>query len=151
MAAERDLGCLDGLLLAPVDRTAIYFGKALSNWLFILLTAVIFLPLFGLLYNAFSVLRPGMLGIVLMGTFGYAAVGTLFSTMTIQTRTREILLPVLLLPVVLPLLFAAVRAGAGILQGSSWQDILPWFNLLLAYDLVLPAACFMAFEYVVEE
>lgn len=151
MAVEKDRGCLDGLLLAPVDRTAIYFGKTLANWLFMLLTAAVVLPIYALFYNDVRVFQPGLLAVVLLGSFGYVAVGTLLATMAVQTRTRDILLPILLFPVVIPLLIAAVKASGGILQARGSAEIIPWINLLLVYDTIFTAAAFMVFEYVVEE
>ena len=150
MAVEKDRGCLDGLLLAPVDRTAIYFGKALSNLVFMLVVAAIVLPLYSILYNT-NLFLPGLLGVILLGSLGYVAVGTLLSAMTVQARTRDILLPILLFPVVLPLLVAAVKASSGFLQAQPLELILPWLNLLLVYDVIFIAVAFMVFDYVVEE
>src|SRR5271157_746264 len=150
MAVEKDRGCLDGLLLAPVDRTAIYFGTALSNLVFMLVVAAIVLPLYSILYNT-NLFLPGLLGVILLGSLGYVAVGTLLSAMTVQARTRDILLPILLFPVVLPLLVAAVKASSGFLQSQPLELILPWLNLLLAYDVIFTAVGFMVFDYVVEE
>jgi heme exporter protein B len=150
MAVEKDRGCLDGLLLAPVDRTAIYFGKALGNWVFMLIVAAIVLPLYSVLYNT-SLFLPGLLLVILLGTAGYTAIGTLLSAMAVQARTRDILLPILLFPVTVPLLIAAVKASGGYLQGLQMVDIQPWLNLLGAYDVIFIAAAFMVFDYVVEE
>ncbi len=115
MAVEKDRGCLDGLLLAPVDRSAIYFGKALSNLAFMLIVAIIVLPVYSVLYNI-NVFNPGLLLVILLGSAGYVAVGTLLSSMAVQTRTRDVLLPVLLFPVIVPVLLAAVKASGGFLQ-----------------------------------
>src|SRR5688500_16480646 len=115
MSIEKDRGCLDGLLLAPVDRSAIYFGKFISNLAFMLLVEAVVLPVYSVLYNI-NLFRPGLLIIILLGSIGYAAVGTLLSAMSVQTRTRDILLPILLFPVVIPLLIAAVQASNGILN-----------------------------------
>ncbi len=150
MATEKDRGCLDGLLLAPVDRSAIYFGKALGNLVFMLVIEVIVLPIYSVLYNV-NLFNPGLIMIILMGSVGYVAVGTLLSTMSVQTRTRDMLLPILLFPLVIPILIAAVKASAGFLDGSPWGDIAPWFNLLLVYDVIFVAIAFMVFDYVVEE
>lgn len=150
MAVEKDRGCLDGLLLAPVDRTAIYFGKALANWLFMLLVAVIVLPVYSVLYNI-NLFQPGLLLVILLGSEGYVAVGTLLSTMTVQTRTRDILLPILLFPIVIPVVVAAVKASGNFLAGLEMAEILPWLNLLIVYDVVFTAVSFMVFDAVVEE
>ena len=150
MAVEKDRGCLDGLLLAPVDRTAIYFGKALSNLVFMLLVAAIVLPVYSLVYNT-NLFLPGLLGVIVLGSLGYVAVGTLLSAMTVQARTRDILLPILLFPVVLPLLVSAVKASTGFLQAQPMDLIMPWINLLVVYDVIFTAVAFMVFDYVVEE
>jgi len=150
MAMEKDRGCLDGLLLAPVDRSAIYFGKMIGNLIFMLIVEVIILPVYSLLYNI-NLFNLGLILVVLLGSWGYVAVGTLLASMAVQTRTRDILLPILLFPVVIPLFIAAVKASGGFLQGIPVDEIRPWLNLLLVYDVVFSAVAFMVFDYVVEE
>lgn len=150
MAVEKDRGCMDGLLLAPVDRSAIYFGKAISNLVFMLIVEVIVLPVYSVLYNA-NLFQPGLLLVIFLGSIGYVAVGTLLSAMAVQTRTRDVLLPILLFPLVVPVVIAAVKASSGILQGQEFSEIRTWINLLLVYDVIFIAISFMFFEYVVEE
>jgi heme exporter protein B len=151
MAIEKDRGCLDGLLLAPVDRTAIYFGKAISNLAFMLIVEAIVLPVYSFLYNI-DLFNPGLLLIILLGSIGYTAVGTLLASMAIQARTRDVLLPILLFPVVIPVLIAAVKASGGYLTGEVFNSgILPWMNLLIVYDVVFIAIAYMVFDFVVEE
>jgi heme exporter protein B len=150
MAIEKDRGCLDGLLLAPVDRSAIYFGKVISNLAFMLIVEAIILPVYSVLYNV-NLFQPGLLMVILLGSIGYTAVGTLLSAMAVQTRTRDVLLPILLFPVVVPVLVAAVKASGGYLSGAKMDEILPWLNFLIAYDVIFTAIAFMFFDYVVEE
>ncbi len=150
MAIEKDRGCLDGLLLAPVDRSAIYFGKAISNLAFMLIVAIIVLPVYSVLYN-FNLFNPGLLLVILLGSTGYVAVGTLLSSMAVQTRTRDVLLPVLLFPVIVPVLLAAVKASGSFLQNIPMNEIWPWINILIAYDVIFTAIAYMVFDYVVEE
>jgi heme exporter protein B len=150
MAVEKDRGCLDGLLLAPVDRSAIYFGKAISNLAFMLIVALVVLPIYSLLYNI-NLFTPGLLVVVILGSTGYVAVGTLLSSMAVQTRTRDVLLPVLLFPVIVPVLLAAVKASSGFLQNLPMAEIWPWLNILIAYDVIFTAVAFMVFDFVVEE
>jgi heme exporter protein B len=150
MAVEKDRGCLDGLLLAPVDRTAIYFGKVVSNLAFMLIVEAIVLPVYSFLYNI-NLFNPGLLSVILLGSIGYTAVGTLLASMAIQTRTRDVLLPILLFPVAIPVLIAAVKASGGFLTGDDFANILPWMNLLVVYDVIFIAVAFMLFDYVVEE
>jgi heme exporter protein B len=150
MAIEKDRGCLDGLRLAPVDRTAIYFGKVISNLVFMLIVEVITLPVYSIFYNV-NLFNLGFIGVILLGSIGYTAVGTLLSTMTVQARTRDMLLPILLFPVLIPVLVAAVKASGGFLQGAAMADILPWLNILIVYDVIFIALAFMVFDFVVEE
>jgi heme exporter protein B len=150
MAVEKDRGCLDGLLLAPVDRSAIYFGKVISNLAFMLIVEAIVLPIYSVLYNV-NLFQPGLLMVILLGSIGYVAVGTLLASMAVQTRTRDVLLPILLFPVVVPILIAAVKASGGYLTGADMDEILPWLNLLIVYDVIFTAIAFMVFDYVVEE
>ncbi len=150
MAVEKDRGCLDGLLLAPVDRSAIYFGKVIGNLVFIWLVAAIVVPLYSLLYNA-NLFHPGLLLVILLGSTGYVAVGTLLASMAVQARTRDMLLPILLFPVAVPVLVAAVRGSSGFLQALPWEEVQPWINLLIVYDVVFIAVAWMVFDFVIEE
>ncbi|HSL28753.1 MAG TPA: heme exporter protein CcmB [Anaerolineales bacterium] len=150
MAIEKDRGCLDGLLLAPVDRSAIYFGKVISNLVFMLLVEIIVLPVYSVLYSV-NLFQPGLILVILLGSIGYVGVGTLLAAMSVQTRTRDILLPILLFPVVIPVLLAAVKASSGFLTGAEWSEILLPVNLLIAYDIIFIAVAFMVFDAVVEE
>lgn len=150
MAVEKDRGCLDGLLLAPVDRAAIYFGKAIGNLVFMLIVEIIVLPVYSALYNV-NLFIPGLLAVTLLGSIGYVAVGTLLATMAIQARTRDVLLPILLFPVVLPVLLGGVKASGFYLEGREMDVIWPWINLLIVYDVIFIAVAFMVFDYVVEE
>jgi heme exporter protein B len=150
MAVEKDRGCLDGLLLAPVDRSAIYFGKVAANLAFMFIVEAAVLPAYSILYNV-NLLVPGLLGVIVLGSVGYVGVGTLLAAMSVQARTRDILLPILLFPVVLPVLLAAVKASEGFLQGLEAAAIVPWVNLLVVYDVVFVAVAWMVFDFVVEE
>jgi len=150
MAVEKDRGCLDGLLLAPVDRSAIYFGKAISNLVFMLIVEVIVLPVYSFLYNV-NLFNPGLFLVILLGSIGYIAVGTLLASMAIQARTRDVLLPILLFPVAVPVLIAAVKASEGFLAGSDFSTIYAPFSLLIGYDVIFIAVAYMVFDYVVAE
>ncbi len=150
MATEKDRGCLDGLLLAPVDRSAIFFGKMVSNLVFMLIVEAVVIPIFSLLYNI-NLINPGLILVTLLGSIGYCAVGTLLASMAVQARTRDILLPILLFPVVLPVVIAAVKASTGYIQSVPMEEITPWINLILVYDVVFLSAAWMVFDKVVEE
>lgn len=149
-ALEKDRGCLDGLLLAPVDHTAIYFGKMISTALFMLVVEALMLPVFTVFFGV-SLFDPRLVLVLVLGTLAFAGVGTLLSAMTAQTRAREVLLPILLLPVAAPVLIAAVKATAGILDGLTMGDIAFWLELLVAFTIIFPAVAFMTFDYVVKE
>ena len=150
MAVEKDRGCLDGLLLAPVDRSAIYFGKVLSNLAFMFMVEAFVLPLYSALYGV-NLFNPGLLLVILLGSVGYTAVGTLLASMAVQARTRDVLLPILLFPVAIPVLLSAVKASAGFLNGVEMAEIWPSLNLLIVYDVIFTAVAFMVFDAVVEE
>ena len=150
MSVEKDRGCLDGLLLAPVDRSAIYFGKAISNLAFMMTVEAIVLPVYTVLYGI-NLFKPGLLLIILLGSIGYVGVGTLLATMSVQTRTRDILLSILLFPVVIPVLLPAIIASNGFLQGLDLADFLFSIGLLVAYDIIFIAVSFMVYDSVVEE
>ncbi|MBK7316568.1 MAG: heme exporter protein CcmB [Anaerolineales bacterium] len=150
MSVEKDRGCIDGLLLAPVDRSAIYFGKAISNLAFMLIVEAIVLPVYSMLYNV-NLFRLDLLGVILLGSIGYTAVGTLLSAMAVQTRTRDVLLPILLFPIAVPVLLASVKASNGLLAGAEFAEVLTPLNILIVYDIVFIAVAFMVFDFVVEE
>ncbi len=148
--SEKDRGSIAGLLLAPVDRSAIYFGKMLASLLFILVVEAFLLPLMVIFFNTNFLSLPLLL-ILFLGTLGFAAVGTIFSGLAVNTRTREILLPVLLLPVMLPVLMAGIRATIGFIEGDTLADMMKWFNLILFFDVLYIVVAYLTFDYVVEE
>ena len=150
LAVEKDRGCMDGLLLAPVDRSAIYFGKVIGNLIFMLIVEAIVLPVYSILYNV-NLFNLGLIFVIVLGSVGYVTVGTLLATMAVQTRTRDILLPILLFPVEIPVFIAAIKASTGFLQGIDMVEIMPWINLLIVYDVIFTAIAFMLFDFVVEE
>jgi heme exporter protein B len=146
---ERDQGCLDGLLLCPVDRSILYLGKMLGNLIFVSITEVIVVPLCFALFNlSFHVL---LVPVILLGTIGFSAVGTLVSAMTVHARAREVMLPILLFPIVMPALIAAVKLTGGVLEGQSWAEMRNWLQLLVGFDIVFFVLSYLAFEYIVEE
>jgi heme exporter protein B len=147
---EKDQATLDGLLLAPVDRGAIYLAKLLGNLLFMLATEAICLPVFTAFFN-FGVITPLLLATAALGTLGFAAVGTLFSAMAANTRARDVLLPLLVFPICVPVVIAAVEATALTLSGSPVAAGLRWLGLLGAFDLIFVILCFSVFELVVED
>ncbi|HEX9075022.1 MAG TPA: heme exporter protein CcmB [Anaerolineae bacterium] len=149
-AAEKDKGSLEGLLLSPVDRGAVFIGKALSNLIFITVMEAVTLPLFALLNNAAIPWWP-IIPYIVLGTIGFAAMGTLLGAVAASTKMREVMLPILLFPVSIPLLMAAVKLTGGALQSRDFAEISNWFSILITYDVVFVVVAFLVFEYVVEE
>ncbi|MGD9030294.1 MAG: heme exporter protein CcmB, partial [Anaerolineae bacterium] len=150
LAREQQSGCIDGLLLAPVDRTAVFFGKATGNALFMTIVEAVLLPLFSALFDV-PLMRPSMLVVLVLGTVGYASVGTLLAAIAVNTRAREVMLPVLLLPLAVPVLIGAVRATGGLVEGTTLSEVGGWVRILVVYDLVIVAVSMLTFGYVVEE
>jgi heme exporter protein B len=150
LAREQQSGCIDGLLLAPVDRTAIYFGKTTGNLLFIVVVEAALLPLFSALFDV-PLVRPNVLVVLILGTLGYASVGTLLAAIAVNTRAREVMLPVLLLPLAVPVLIGAVRATGGLVEGATLSEVGGWIRILVVYDLIIIAVSLLTFGYVVEE
>jgi heme exporter protein B len=149
-ARERDKGSLEGMLLAPVDRGAIFLANATANFIFILLMEAVTLPLFVVLFNVPIEWFP-LVGYIILGTIGFSAIGTLLSAIAASTRMREVMLPVLMFPVLVPLLVASVKITQGALQNLPFSDYQGWFNLLLAYDAIFLTVAYLTFEFVVEE
>jgi len=148
---ERENACLDGLVLAPVDKGAIYLGKVAATSLLMLGMEVAFIGASGLLYNLdLWPAIPQLLLVALAGTVGVAAVGTLFSAITAQLRAREVLLPVLLLPLVVPVLIAAVRLTDAALAGEPAATTVGWWQLLVGFDIVFVTVGLLTFEFVLE-
>ncbi len=149
-AVEKDKGSMEGLLLSPVDRGAIFVGKAISNLLFISIMEAVTLPLFSLLNNVALPWWP-IIPYILLGTIGFAAMGTLLGAVAASTKMREVMLPILLFPVAIPLLMAAVKLTSGAIQAREFSEISNWFSILITYDVVFVVVAFLVFEYVVEE
>ena len=149
---EVDRGCLHGLMLAPVDRAAIYISKALINFLFILMVEVVALPLFAIFFkiDVLDCFWP-LSAILLLGTLGFAVVGTLFSAISVGTRTREVMLPILHFPVSIPLIICAVQASKAAIGGEEWQVVWDWLKIILVFDLIFLIVGYLTFEYVVED
>jgi heme exporter protein B len=147
---EQDKGSLAGLLLAPVDRSAIYFGKMLGNLLFILLVEVMLLPLIMIFFNL-SLFTWQHLLVLFLGTFGFAAVGTVFSAIAVNTRAREVLLPILLFPVLLPVLIAGVKMTGALVDGESLSSVGNWLRMVVLYDVGFTILAYLTFGFVVEE
>ena len=149
---ERDNGALDGLLLAPLPRGALYMGKYVANFVFVAFIEAVTLPLFVLFFNLdLSAVWWGILLVAVLATAGFLAAGTVFSAMVIRTSFAELMLPVLLLPFMVPPLMAAAEATTHLLGGRPLSEILGWLRFLTLYDLAFLTLCGMTFSFVVDE
>ncbi len=149
-ALEKDGGGLKGLMLAPVGRDVIYFGKMLSIFLFMTVVEIIVFPIFAVLFNL-PLVMPEIIPVAVLATLGIATVGTVFSAMAVNTRSREVMLPLLFFPVVLPAIVAAVEASGVIIRGEGGGDLTRWIPLLAIFDAIFLVVCPLAFNMVVEE
>ncbi|MBI2157536.1 MAG: heme exporter protein CcmB [Candidatus Rokubacteria bacterium] len=149
--AERENDCWEGLLLAPGDKSAIYVGKLAGNLLLMLAVEAMLLVLFAVFFNLdLAGVLPALGLVVVLGTLGLAAVGTLFAAMTANLRARELLFPVLLLPVQVPVLLATVKATEAVLAGEPLGAVAHWLQLLAAADVVYVTAGLLTFDFVLE-
>lgn len=153
-ANETENGCLEGTLLAPVSRPAIFLAKATSNLIFLIVVEIVTIPLFFVFFLGGAQLpatAPYVLLPLLVGTVGVAGVGTFLATMTIDTRGKDVLLAILFIPVIFPLLYACVSATAVALLGVEGQMVTFWRSLAMAggYDVIMIAAAWGLYEFVV--
>jgi heme exporter protein B len=148
ITAERDAGAMDRLLLCPVDRKAVYLAKVLGNVAFIGAVEVVAVPVFAIIYNV-PVFSGALIPIVALGTVGIAGIGTLVAAMGESVRAREALLPVLLFPLLVPVVIAAVRATSALIQPVPGDA--PWLGLIAAFDVIFITISTLAFEHVVED
>ncbi|MDX1613062.1 MAG: heme exporter protein CcmB [Candidatus Promineifilaceae bacterium] len=151
LMSEQENHSLEAVLMAPVDRSAIYLGKVLSVTTFTVLMEVILVPLFIVFFNK-PFWRPQVWGILLLGTIGYVAAGVLITSMSVQTRTREVLLPVLLLPLTLPAVLSAAQVTAALMEAElpTWTQVQFPVALVVAYDVFMLTAGFLTYHFVVE-
>ena len=144
--------CMFGILLAPADRAAIYLGKMLGNLITMLVLQLLLLPLFAILLNVpLLQAMPGILLPLLLGTVGFATIGTLFSAMSVNTRLKEAMLPMLTLPIFIPMLLASVESFRAMLGGATLASTMDWIRIGTVFCGVFFVACLYLFEYVVEE
>ena len=147
---EKEKGCIEGLMLCPVDRDVIYLGKMLGSLAFMLIVEAIVFPIFLMLFDL-PLFMPRLGLIAILATVGFVSVGTLFSALAVNTRAREVMLPILFFPVVAPVIIAAVKASGLVLEGGLWSDMSSWLQILVAFDVVFLVVSALVFEYVIEE
>lgn len=148
--AEMDRGTLPALLLAPMDRSAIYFGKVIANLVFTLGTALAILVVMYFIFNV-PILHGWILLATALGVLGYVSVGTIFAALTATVRARESLLPILLLPVMVPVFMAGVACTAGVLDGGGLDKIGHWLGMLVGFDLLFLVVAYLLFDLILEE
>ncbi len=148
---ERENRCLEALLIAPIDRAAIFASKACFNLLLMALVEIVVFPLYWILFSVTAWDRLPLVFLYgLLGTVGFSVLGTLFSALTLSARGREILLPLLILPLIIPIVLATIRGMDAILRNAEFAESLPWLNMLIAFDVIFLTAGILVFEWVVE-
>lgn len=151
MRAESEHGAMDGLRLLPVRPASLYLGKACANMLFLGGLSVILVPVAVALYDAKIVMGIGHLAVILgLGVGAISAPGTLYSVITTYARARDILLPLLLFPILIPSLLAAVKATTLVMQGDAMGELSSWTTLLVLFNLVYWLLCTVLFGRVIE-
>ncbi len=147
---EKERGAWEGLLLSPLEPGALYVAKLLGNVLFMLLVEAVLLPAFAAMYNL-EVVTLDVVWILFLGTVGFAAVGTLFSALSANSRAREVMLPVLLLPILMPVVVGTVKATSQSISPMEAMGTRPWTSLLFAFDVLFLLGGYVLFDHVVEE
>jgi heme exporter protein B len=149
--AERENHCLDALLLAPLDRGALFLAKVFLSLVLMVVVELVVMPLFWILFNLqlWRVL-PALLGIAFLGTLGFSVVGTLLAAITLRARARELLLPLVLFPLMVPVILATIRCMEAILRAGELGDAGPWLRLLLGFDVIFLTLGILLFDWVIE-
>ncbi|HEX6939575.1 MAG TPA: heme exporter protein CcmB [Longimicrobiales bacterium] len=149
---ELENGALEMLLLYPGSRKTLFLGKLAANLAFVLLVEALVVPLAAVLYDL-PLARPfpGLAGVMALGTFGFVTLGTFYAAMASRVRAREVLLPLLLFPMLVPVVVASVEATAAILAGDPMRSAGAWARLLAIFDAVFFVASVLAFEHVIDE
>lgn len=149
---ERENNCISGLILSPIDRGAVYLAKMIGNMFFIFVVIGLSLPVFTVFYNVnIFIFLPKLLLIFLLSVAGISGLGTALSAMAVNTRTREIMLPILLFPIMVPVILASVKTTSGILEGKTLTQISSWLKLITAFDIIFIVVSYLTFEYLIEE
>lgn len=149
---EREEGAIDALLLVPLDRSGLFLAKAIANLAFIVLVEVLIVPIFVLLFDLDVGSWPLLVLVLLLGDLGFVAIGTLFSSVAAQTRSRELILPLLALPALVPVFIGGVELTADLFAGAGLGDIAErgWFGILVAFDLLFGIVGSLIFEYAID-
>ncbi len=149
--AENENDSITGLRVAPIDPASIYLGKLIANFVLVTIVQLISIPILFILFDYhFNGVMIWFLLIIFIATLGFIIVGTFLAALAANAKNSEMLLPVLLLPLLSPLMIAAVQATKVILGQEGIEDAISWFQLMVGYDLLFFAACFFLFEYLME-
>jgi len=149
--AERASHCLDALLLSPMDRGALFLAKTCFNIILMVVVELIVIPLFWILFNIQSWESvPPLFFISLLGTVGFCVVGTILSGATLKARARELLLPLVLFPLMIPVILATIRCMEGILRGGGIGDAAPWLRLLVGFDVIFVTVGILIFDWTID-
>jgi heme exporter protein B len=149
--AERENHCLDALLLSPLDRGALFLAKTSFNLILMLLVEVVVMPLFWILFNlsAWNLL-PQLFLVTLLGTIGFCVLGTIMSALTLRARARELLLPLVLFPLMIPVILATIRCMESVLRNGEFGEALSWLKLLVGFDVIFMTVGVLIFDWVIE-
>jgi heme exporter protein B len=149
--AERDNQCLEALLLSPLDRGALFLAKMSLNLILMLLVEIVVIPLFWILFNLDSWnLLPQILAITLLGTLGFCVLGTILAAVTLRARARELLLPLVLFPLMIPVILATIQCLGAVLRAGELGEALPWLRLLIGFDVIFLTVGVLIFDWVIE-
>ena len=148
---ERENHCLEALLLSPLDRGALFLAKTAFNFVLMLLVEVVVMPLFWILFNLSSWnLLPQLFLVTLLGTVGFCVLGTIMSAITLRARARELLLPLVLFPLMIPVILATIRCMENVLRTGEFGDAVQWLRLLLGFDVIFVTVGVLVFDWVIE-
>lgn len=149
--AERENHCLDALLLSPLDRGALFLAKTGFNLILMLLVEVVVIPLFWILFNlSLWNLLPQIFLVTLLGTAGFCSLGTIMAAITLRARARELLLPLILFPLMIPVILATIRCMENVLRVGEFGEALAWLRLLLGFDVIFFTVGVLIFDHVIE-
>ena len=149
--AERGNHCLEALLLSPMDRGALFVAKTAFNFILMVLVEIVVIPLFWILFNLGSWdVIPNLFLVTLLGTVGFCVLGTLLSAVTLKARARELLLPLVLFPLMIPVILGTIRCMETILRTGEVGEALPWLRLLIGFDVIFLTVGVLIFDWVIE-
>jgi heme exporter protein B len=152
MSSEMENECIKALCMAPIDKSLIYLGKFIGNLIFLLINETMILIISVVLFD-FQILNRlhTLIPVIFLGTIGFVSIGTLLAMISVQTRLKEIIYPILLLPVIIPVIIWSVEATRIALSGKGFADVIPFLELLLAFDLIFLIISYLTFEYLLQE